>query len=374
MLRKPVVLAGLSLILFASWATTSGCGSSTEGGGGAGGGGAGGPSGPGIQPPDRPEGASAGDGDGTAFAVSELFLGDTDRNGSPNPSAWKDFGYDLDGKISTKDSTDLCKPNAGGSPSSVYPDGNDGVDNAFGKLLLPIITGLAQDASQQINESLQEGDFTIIVNVPELGASANYDPLSAGLFAGVTLVDDMDMPLAPKFDGTDLWPVAPELLATGSPGDDCQTATCESVVTFNQAYLTDNTFVSGSPGTIDLALGVAGFSLNLQITQAIISMDVASDRTGAEGGVIAGVIPVEPLISELQKIAGSFDEGLCSGTTFESLADQIRQASDIMADGSQDPNATCDAISIGLGFNAKPVLLGTVAEPAEPQPDPCEAM
>ena len=163
MLRKPVVLAGLSLILFSSWAV--GCGSDSSGSGGGGTGGAGGPSGPGIQPPDRPEGASPGDGMGTAFAVSELFLGDTDRNGSPNPSAWKDFGYDLDGKISTKDSTDLCKPNAGGSPSSVYPDGNDGIDNAFGKLLLPIITGLAQDASAQVNESIQAGDFTIIVNV-----------------------------------------------------------------------------------------------------------------------------------------------------------------------------------------------------------------
>jgi hypothetical protein len=371
MLRKPLVLAGLSLVLFSSWAV--GCGSDTETGG-TGGGGAGGPSGPGVQPPDRPEGASAGDGDGTAFAVSELFLGDTDRNGSPNPSAWKDFGYDLDGKISTKDSSDLCKPNAGGSPSSVYPDGNDGIDNAFGKLLLPIITGLAQDASQQINESIAAGDFTIIVNIPELGDSANYDPLSAGLFAGVTLVDDMGATLTPKWDGTDLWPVAPELLATGSPGDDCQVDPCTSQVEFNQAYLTDNTFVSGSPGSLDLNLSVAGFSLNLSIAQAVISMDVAGDRSGATEGVIAGVIPVEPLISELQKIAGSFDPGLCTGTTFESLADQIRQASDIMSDGSQDPNATCDAISIGLGFNSKPVLLGTVDEPAEPQPDPCEAM
>lgn len=370
MLRKPVVLAGLSLILFSSWAV--GCGSDSTGSGGGGGTGAGGPSGPGIQPPDRPEGASPGDGTGTAFAVSELFLGDTDRNGSPNPSAWKDFGYDLDGKISTKDSTDLCKPNAGGSPSSVYPDGNDGIDNAFGKLLLPIITGLAQDASSQINESIAAGEFTIIVNVENLGASQSYDPLTAGLFAGVTLVDEMGTELTPAFDGTDLWPVAPELLNAGSPGDNCQDVTCTSKVVFDSAYMTDGTFVSGSPGNLDLNLAVAGFSLNLTIAQAVISMDVNEGRTDAQNGVIAGVIPVEQLISELQKIAGSFDEGLCSGTTFDSLADQIRQASDIMSNGSQDPNATCDAISIGLGFNAKPVLVGVVDDPAAPQPDPCE--
>jgi len=372
MLRKSVVLAGLSLVLFTSW--TVGCGSDSTGSGGGGTGG-GGPSGPGIQPPDRPDGASPGDGDGTAMAVSELFLGDTDRNGSPNPSAWKTYGFDLDGTISTKDSTNLCKPNAGGSPSSVYPDGENGIDNAFGKLLLPIITGLAQDASAQINESIAGGAFTIIVNVEDLGSGQNYDPLTAGLFAGVTLVDDptatMPTELTPKWDGTDLWPVAPELLNAGNPGDNCQETTCTSKVVFNQAYMTDGTFVSGSPGNLDLNLSVAGFSLNLTIAQAVIAMDVAEDRSGADNGVIAGVIPVEQLIAELKKIAGSFDEGLCSGTTFDSLADQIRQASDIMSDGTQDPNATCDAISIGLGFNAKPVLVGVVDTPADPQPDPC---
>ena len=265
--------------------------------------------------------------------------------------------------------------NSGGAPGTVYADGDDGIDNSFGKILLPIITSFAPTASADINESIQEGGFTIIVNIDDLGAGQNYDPLTAGLFAGVTLVDDphaaMPMELTPAFDGTDLWPVAPELLATGSPMDNCQDDPCTSQVVFNQAYMTDGTFVSGSPGSLDLALSVAGFSLNLTIAQAVISMDINEARTDAQNGTIAGVIPVEQLISELQKVAGSFDEGLCSGTTFESIADQIRQASDIMADGSQNPDETCNAISIGLGFNAKPVLVGVVDNPAEPQPDPC---
>jgi hypothetical protein len=352
-------------MFFAGWGVA--CGSDSTGGTG----GAGGTvdDGPGKVPPERPEGAGPGDGMGTAYGISELFLGDTDRNGSPNPSAWKTYGYNLDGKISTKDSTDLCKPAKGGAPSSVYPDGDDGIDNAFGKLLLPIITGLAQDASASVNEAIQAGDFTIIVNVSDLGDGADYDQLSAALFAGATLEDDMMMQLTPKFDGTDLWPIVPELL--DGTFTDCSMEDCKSQVEFNTAYLAGNTFVSGSPGTIDLSLGVAGFTLTLAITQAIISMDLAADHGSADQGIIAGVIPVEPLIAELQKIAGSFDEGLCSGTTFESLADQIRQASDVMANGTQDPNATCDAISIGLGFNVKPVLLGVVAAPADPQPDPC---
>jgi hypothetical protein len=38
-----------------------------------------------------------------------------------------------------------------------------------------------------------------------------------------------------------------------------------------------------------------------------------------------------------------------SRATFDSLADQIRQAFDILVDGTQDPNQTCNGISIGLG-------------------------
>jgi hypothetical protein len=39
------------------------------------------------------------------YAVHKLYLGDTDRTGIANPSAWMSFGYDLDGLVTTADST-----------------------------------------------------------------------------------------------------------------------------------------------------------------------------------------------------------------------------------------------------------------------------
>jgi len=328
-------------------------------------------SGPGAQPPDKKEDAPAGDGPGATLAVDELFLGDTDRSGSKNPSAWKDYGYNLDGKITNckgsecNDVSGMCKPNAGGSPSAIYPDGNDGVDNAFGKILLPIIVGLAQDAGQQVNEAINDGNFTILMDIEGLGSGPDYVDLHTRLYAGVQIVDDAGNDIAPNWDGMDMWPVAPELL--DDPND-----ISSSQVQFPTAYVSDHTWVSGTPGTLDLSLGVAGFTLTLQITNALISMEIDGSRGSASNGIIAGVIPVEPLIEELRKVAGSFDTGLCSGTTFDSLADQIRAASDIMSDGTQDANATCDSISIGLGFNAGAVLIGDVADPTPEEEDPCD--
>ncbi|MBW2527062.1 MAG: hypothetical protein JRI23_22970, partial [Deltaproteobacteria bacterium] len=350
-LRSPIVYTGLSLaVLLGTYAV--GCGSDeTE-------------QTPtdqtGAQPPAEPEGAASGDGPGYVFAVNKLYLGDTDWNGTPSPSAWKSFGYNMDMKVSTKESTDLCQPAAGAAPSKVYPDGNDGIDNSFGKNILPIITGLAPDASTEVNAAIDEGTFTLLIKVDDLGDGSDYSAsLLAKLYAGG------DLGNAPAWDGNDQWPVLPELL--NDPTD-----VESSKVQFPSSYVNAGTWVSGDKGELSLTIGIQGYELTLTISEAVITMDLASPRSGGSTqGLIAGVIETEPLIEELRKIAGNFDTGLCEGSTFDSIADQLRQASDIMANGSQDPGQTCNGISVGLGFDTKIVQLGGIATAAEQAPDPC---
>ncbi|HMY20953.1 MAG TPA: hypothetical protein PKA58_31735, partial [Polyangium sp.] len=116
-----------------------------------------------IHPTPADDKAPACDATGTTQAINELFLGDTDRDGTANPTnGWKNYGFDLDGFASTKASTGLCKPTAGASPAAVYQDGTNGIDNSFGKNILPTILGLASDLSTTANESIQNGEFTIM--------------------------------------------------------------------------------------------------------------------------------------------------------------------------------------------------------------------
>jgi hypothetical protein len=140
-------------------------------------------------------------------------------------------------------------------------------------------------------------------------------------------------------------------------------------------YVSSGTLVtSPSIGTLHIPLGISGFLLPLTIQKAVVTMQISGVGSTATGqnGVIAGILDTEELILEFKKIAGGFDPSLCSSNTFESIAMQIRQASDIMKDGSNgDPSKTCDAISIGLGFSAQAVVLGGVAPPNPPPPDPC---
>jgi hypothetical protein len=332
------------------------------------------PEDPGARPPDAPTGPAAAGATPTVIALNKLLLGDTDADGTANASAWRTLGYNIDGLISTKNGTNHCKPQTGASPSSVKTDGENGIDNSFGSNLVPIISSLASNPSDTISQSLQDGSFTIMLKLDKLEDAANQTGIAAGLYGGAKFDAGLDCTATPtetncsppKWDGTDQWPVLPELLNGGNVDD--------PKVKFPQSYVADGTWVSGSQGTLNLSVSIQGFSLTLNIEKAVITMKIAGAGATAKatGGVIAGVIPTEQLISELKKVAGGFDVSLCEGATFESIAQEIRQASDIMQDGTNgDPNQTCDGISVGLGFEGLAVNIGAVADAATAPADPC---
>ena len=257
MLRsRLILLAGFVSAASALVACGGGSSSSSSNGGGGSGGSTstGGATVDLNHPPDPDENAVAGDGTGTVLAIHKLYLGDTDRSGKASSTAWKSFGYDLDGKVSTKESTDLCKPAAGAKPSAVYEDGELGTDNSFGKNILPIITSLASDASTQVNDSINKGSFTILLRIDGIGAKDSYKDLNTKLYAGSKLVDDMGTQIAPMWDGTDAWPVVPELLNNGDIEN--------PKVQFASSYVVKDpksgarTWVSGSKGDIVLNLSV----------------------------------------------------------------------------------------------------------------------
>ncbi|MBN4050360.1 hypothetical protein JYT28_01240 [Desulfobulbus sp. AH-315-M07] len=313
----------------------------------------------GATPPPPPDNAGPGDGSDTVFAVTRMYFGDTDSQGSPSPTAWKAYGYNLDGKISTGTSTDLCKPSQGAAPNSVYPDGNGGIDNSWGKNLLPIWTGLAPDFSAQLNDSIASGEGTFLIKLDDLGSQLNYSVLGGKWYLTAPYAAGL-----PKFDGTDAWDVSANHLA--SPGD-----VESSLYAFTNGYLTANTWVAAPAGDVTLTIDNQGFPFAFELHHAFITMVLSPDHQSASNGIIAGVIDTEQHVDQMRKLAGSFDPGLCEGTTFESLADQLRQASDILKDGTQDPTRICDGISIGIGFEAVRAQIGDIAPATPPPPDPC---
>jgi hypothetical protein len=340
--------------------STGGAADGGTGGGpdGGAGGGAGGTPVAHNEPPE-PGPISAPDGTGTTvFAIQRLFVGGTDPDGTPNATnGWKQYGYDIDGKVSTAESTDLCKPRNGAAAKTVYPDGIDGTDNSFGKNILPINLGISSNYEQDLNDKIAAGTFTMLFALDKLGAADAYNPLIARAYEGAPLGG------TPKFDGTDVWPVTAESLTNA--GD-----ITSAKALFDESYLVENTFVSRPVGTLVIPNLLFG-SDPITIHEAVVTMKLDAEHENATEGVISGVLDTAEVTAQLRTAAGRFDVSLCEGATIDSIIAQFEQASDIMKDGTQDPTKTCDGISIGLGFTATVVELGTVADPVTPPLDPC---
>lgn len=355
-------MLGSDRILFALALTTTmalGCGGDSNqstGGGGTGGstttssteGGTGGTTSSSSSSSSVGGAITCDNGEATVLGVSNLSFGEGQSG------QWKKVGYNIDGLTSNAFATDVCKPNSNADPSVPYPDGDDGIDNSFGKNLLPIILSLYPNWVDDINNGISNGVFTSLLKLECLPAEGDVPVMVTKLFGGEAL------PNTAKFDGSDVWPVQPELLSDPMDPD-------SSTVVFNQSSVIGQHYDAG-PGvtfilTVPLKTANASTSIKLTLYSAKITMTLAADRKSATEGLIGGVLNAEELVAELKKVGALMN--LCDTSVFNDILTKVRQAADIMTDGTQDPNATCDGISLGLGFVMKPAQLGEVGPPVD---------
>lgn len=309
------------------------------------------------------------------YAIRRLLLGDTDRMGTFSPTAWESYGYDLDGKVTTAQSTDVCSL-IPGAARQVQVDGNGGIDNSWGSQIMPILGTIDSTFSQTLDQSLQAGAWTQMIDVTGFDDSAGNTTSADGLDA-LVLVGAAYPGGAPPWNTSTIWPVAPELmsgctLTTGCPSgtnpiDDAQ-------IKLTLAYQSGGTFVSGSPMPLTFPLALFGQPLLLNVASTVITFQPQAPGS-VTGGVIAGVVATDDLIDAFQQAAGGITLSLCSGSAFESVATQFQQSSDIRLDGTTVSNAAgsmCNAISIGLGFDATEIAAPSVIAGPSPAPaDPC---
>lgn len=342
--------------------TTSGGGAGGQGGadtttGTAGGGGRGGEGG-GGQGGGQQAGCEGTMANGLVLAANALFLGETAFDGTPSPTAWRQIGFNVDGLVSTPQSQNVCQPRAGAT-MQIHDDGDTGVDNAFGKSIVPILSALVPSPSDEATTAILEGRHTMLVHLEGLGQAPTQTMIPARVYAG------SEIPAPPAFDGSDCRPVDPVSLQ--DPAD-----VSSAAVLYPESLVVSNEWSSGAVAQAPLALRLflIGYSLDLTIHQPRMRFDLSAAHDGAVNGHLGGLLLLPELEEAFRRLFGTLDPALCSGATVESIMNQIRQASDILADGTQDPAQTCDAITIGVGFTMAPVQLGAAAAPT-PVVDPC---
>jgi hypothetical protein len=307
-------------------------------------------------PPDP--GGPPGDGVGsTVLAISHVYVGDTNRYAVPDTLAWGGFGLNIDAKATYPGDTDVCTPFPGASLQEAA-DGVAGFDNSWGENILPILETISGgNVAQRINDAIDAGGTTTLFQIDKLGTLPNYSGLTSRVFSGAPLGSP------PMWNGNDVWPIDTASVVNGDIG--------MPLVTYSSSFMNSRQW-AGFPPTTDaaLALVLSGLALRIAVNHVQAVMLISDDNTSATSGALSGVIATEPLVLALQQAVVRISPSLCQASAFDAVAQQIRMASDIMADGTNTQGVTCNAISIGLGFEAKRVKLGPVVTPAT-APDPC---
>lgn len=272
-------------------------------------------------------------------------------------SAWSAYGLNIDGKTTSAQSTDVCTQ-AEGASRRWQADGQNGIDNSFGLNLLPIlITTAGSNFNGSANDHITQGGPTMLIQLDSLGAGPTYNPLPGAMVRAAA------SSVPPRWDGSDLRNVNSASL-TGDGG--------APSLSFPNGYLAQQTWVGAppsGPGLVDLSLISPELVLPVLMTHLQIAMTLGPTR-GTASGVLSSVLPIDGVLAWLHVFVGAISTSLCSGSAFASIAAEFEQASDIMIDGTNEPAAFCDGISIGLGFDAVAVQMGpAVAVPAAA--DPC---
>ena len=144
----------------------------------------------------------------SGFAARKVFLGETDRTGAASNTAWKDFGRNIDGLVTTKTDTNVCQRQAG-ADSAKQEDGTGGIDNAFGRTIIPFITGLTPTPSKSTNDAIEAGARTLMLQLAS-APQANLPAFALGLVTAENTI-------APQWKGLDSRPVAESSTINGKP-------------------------------------------------------------------------------------------------------------------------------------------------------------
>lgn len=297
--------------------------------------------------PDPPAGADDPLNQEVVVAIHSIDLGE----GSTSPP-----GYDLDRQCS-------CINDAGPTCVSILQqcDAPDGVDNSVSRLmnLLSLALGGASFGSSYFSTKANDGAWTLLIRVRGYNGLPDDPSVDVALFPS----QGMDGGPAPTWDGADAWPVMATSVVQGN---------LEAPVYHAAgAYVSGGVLVAALPSA---AITFAGSSERLSM---IISGGVLTGKLQAFGstfrireGVIAGRWAEHDAFLSLSSYRDGFGKPICTDSLigYGNLKGAVCKGRDILKDASGAKSLPCDALSMGLGFDADPALLGAVKAPVAPTP------
>lgn len=323
------------------------------------------------RPEDRPTPKGDRDLGPIVVAVASMRLGSVDEQGVVDQNAWQEMGFDIDGVCTasetcpSEDPPPSCKAGA----SQLPRDGKYCRDNTFGKLeysaaLVPQLSkkyGLSDDA---FNCALCVGHYTFLIKVTGYSGEPDDDRVRVDLYPSPGLEKPLPWDCSqpswvnqPCFTPDMPWTVLEDPLVDKRGGPDLP----DSKISDDNAYVRDGYVVMQLPqNTLVWFPGYKGlvvaYPIRVQKGLVVGKLAKGADNVWSiSDGVIAGRAKKEDIVGGFRLI------GFCETNdkdNYELMNTFINDNLDVLADGRSDPNAPCDAMSIGVLFTARQAKAG----------------
>lgn len=321
------------------------------------------------------------------FGWNRIWIGETDLMGTASMDAWQSFGFDLDGMCTNSKScpevqnVQACKPGSDQIPF----DGELCRDNTFASLqpvaaAVPEIGERFGISEMEFNCNLWRGSYTVVTRLSGYNGEANDADVRVDVY--ISPGTEREQPWrCPDEDFASRYPIwrlsekfkvdptnfVGEAAAEGELPD--------SDVSDPHGFVRDGYLVFKVPdGAVVRLAGdgtrYRGFALKTYKGIYTSRLERAQDgRWHMHDGMVGGRVLGQDLIKSFRQI------GLCQGVGldgfYDSVVEYIEQNSDVLADGDNDPERACDAMSFGIGFEGSQLTVGA-HEAATPIVECCE--
>ena len=250
-------------------------------------------------------------------------------------------GFNLDGLVSTLDDPEGCFHEDFTSPP---PESTPGIDNQLGPIAMALAGTL--DLDDAIRGNIEEGSLLILMKVEDIDDPMNDPRVTASLYLGALECGEPTAECAPVVDNGSGRLEAGQTFnidsrSLGSGG--------EPVVLAEGAIVNGRLDVGPIP--LDLSITLEGTTVTLNVEDAQIEADLASDGASLSGGVIGGALDIDETVASLSAAIPELPEEL------------VRSVLTGQADLLPDEAGDCQSVSVGLVFGATTAVEGTVVTP-----------
>jgi hypothetical protein len=247
------------------------------------------------------------------------------------------IGYDLDNACT-------CAPHDPTCTSQISTcDGDGGVDDQAGLAMVKL--GLAEPFEAQMNDAIiGAGRGGVVIHVEKYNGKSEDANVKVSIYSSqgpATVTDAGVVHHPPDFDQVDTWTVDKSRLTSNQPPGTYDATT--------EAFVTGGMLVTPFVGLVRMSSTVELATTGAYLVAPIDLADPSKPMI--HGGMIAGRWPTDKVLALI--------EGTMCSVPPSVARDAICGAADIMSEEGQDKKGLpCNALSLGLSFEAIPAAFG----------------